>query len=91
MNRKGQMVMVQIMIGIMIFIVAVLFTAPLTDMVTIARDATHLDCAASGLSVGIRMTCIVVDLQVFQYTMLLFALGGAFILGKRTINFVQGG
>jgi hypothetical protein len=62
MSKLGQTAMIGLMIGIMIFMVAMIFIAPLSDVVTEARDASQLDCANTSISDGKKATCLIVDL-----------------------------
>ena len=82
MNNRGQAVFAGIMIAIMVFIVAVIMIQPLVDFTSYARDTEHLACDYTNLSVGIRMTCILIDVQVFYITGMAIAAGVAFIGGK---------
>ena len=81
-NNKAQTAMIGLMIGIMIFMVAMIFIAPLSDVVTEARDASQLDCANTSISDGKKATCLIVDLILPYFIAVVIAIAGAFIGAK---------
>ena len=82
MSKLGQTAMIGLMIGIMIFMVAMIFIAPLSDVVTEARDASQLDCANASISDGKKATCLIVDLILPYFIAVVIAVAGAFIGAK---------
>tara|TARA_Y100000310_G_scaffold319707_1_gene375306 strand:+ start:453 stop:716 length:264 start_codon:yes stop_codon:yes gene_type:complete len=82
MSKLGQTAMIGLMIGIMIFMVAMIFIAPLSDVVTEARDASQLDCANVSISDGKKATCLIVDLILPYFIAVVIAIAGAFIGAK---------
>lgn len=85
MNKKGQAVMVGIMIAIMVFIVAVVFIEPLQDVIVLGRDATHLDCTNTSISTGQKGTCILVDLYLPYFFGACIFGGVAYILMRKLV------
>lgn len=69
----GKKTIVGILIGIFLFMVIVILITPLKDLVIMGRDADHLDCGSSGISVGARLTCIFVDLWLFYFVVMVIA------------------
>jgi hypothetical protein len=89
MNKKGQAVMVGIMIAIMVFIIAVNFITPIKDVVTQARSSSNLDCDNTSITTGNRMTCIAVDLYLFNFIGIAIFGGLAYIIGKKFVRPTQ--
>lgn len=79
MNKLGQAGILSVMLVIMTVIVMVIAIPAITTLVDEARDATHLDCSATGLSLGVSLTCTITDLYVFFYVGLIL-FGGLGIL-----------
>ena len=65
MNKKGQAIMVGIMVAVIIFIAALQFITPLKELVVEARNPDNLDCGNSSISTGQKSTCIIVDWYMF--------------------------
>ena len=65
------------------FIIAVLLTAPLRDMVDVARDGGHLNCAGNNITTGIAMTCVAVDLTI-PFFIIAVILAGAVLIRIRS-------
>lgn len=59
--RKGQLVLVGMMIAFLIFLFVVVLIEPTKEGIDIARDADHLDCGNASIGTGNSMACIVVD------------------------------
>lgn len=64
MNKRGQLVLVGIMIAIMTFLTMIVFIEPLKEGIGLARDSSHLDCTNTSISTGQKMTCIYTDLYL---------------------------
>jgi len=59
-NRRGQLIVLNMMIAMTIIITAIIFIDPLKEVIGIGQ--TDLDCSNSeSLSTGDRMTCIWLD------------------------------
>ncbi len=83
MNRKGQGLFMSIIVGVMIFMVGVLFINFLMPEVTVVRNATNLDCSnAAGISDGTKLACLVVDLVIPYFILLIFSFSGGIIAGR---------
>lgn len=82
MNNKGQAAMVGLMIGVMVFMVAMIFIAPLADVIDEARAADQLDCSNSTISDGQKATCLVVDLILPYFIAVVLAVGAGYISAR---------
>ena len=87
MNKKGQTLGIAVMVAITLFLVGMLSINYIKPVVTIARDATHLDCANTadfpvGISDGTKITCLVVDLVVPYFIILIFSVAGGIITAR---------
>jgi hypothetical protein len=79
MNRKG--IMTSIWFGIFIFLVGIVFINFLMPDVSDARIA--LDCSnAAGISDGNKMVCLLVDVTVPYWIMLVISVMGGVILDR---------
>lgn len=71
--------------AIFIFIIVIVLITPLKDLVVLARDSTHLNCGATGLTVGVNLTCIFVDLWLFYFVATVVASAITFIFLTRVL------
>lgn len=81
-NKKSQTALVGLMIGIFIFMMAMVFIDPLSDVITEARDNSQLDCSNSSISDGKKMTCLMVDLILPYFIGVILAVAGGWIGAK---------
>ena len=81
-NKKGQMALVGLMVGIMIFMLAMIFIDPIGDVIDEARGTDQLDCSNSSISDGYKATCLIVDLIMPYFIAVVLAVGGAWISAK---------
>jgi len=81
-NKKGQAALVGLMIGIAIFMLAMIFIAPLADVITEVRGTSQLDCSNTTISDGEKMTCLVVDLFLPYFIAIVIAVGGAYMSAR---------
>jgi len=82
MNKRGQLVVVNIMIGLALIIVGVVVIDPLKEVLTIASNSDNLDCSNASIGTGNRMTCIVVDFVLPYFIGMIMAVAGAFVFAK---------
>ena len=85
-NKKSQAIIVKIMVGVIIFIVAMVFIPGVNNQTIITMNSANLDCTNSTISTVNRATCTVVDLGLFYFISTVIAVGLAFISGKRTVT-----
>lgn len=62
-NKRGSMILVNIMIAALIFISVTVLIEPIFDQADTAR--TNLQCSLDNISTGTQMTCIVADVAPF--------------------------
>lgn len=83
MNNKANTLGLAIIVAITIFIVGMISINFIKTEVTSARDATNLDCSnAAGISDGTKMTCLVVDLVVPYFIVIIFSVTGGLITSR---------
>ena len=77
MKKKGQAMIFGIMLFMLAFIVAVVITAPLRELVDTARDTDHLNCTSENLTMGTASSCVIMDLSIpaLLVTIILVGLG----------------
>ena len=80
-NRK----ITGVLTSIMVFVVVIVLIEPLKDFIVIGRDATHLNCASTAITVGARMTCIFVDLWLFYFVAVALATAVTFAIAKKVL------
>ena len=78
---------IAIIIAITIFIVGMLSVNFLKPEITRARDATHLDCSntadfPAGISDGTKLTCLVVDVVVPYFIVIIFSVAGGLLTSR---------
>lgn len=61
-NRKGMGAILGIMMFMFSFIIAVIISPALRDLIIEARDSDHLSCGEEGATTGQSITCIFVDI-----------------------------
>ena len=82
MNNKGQSMGLAIVMAITIFIVGMLCINFVKMGITTARDASNLNCADSTISDGTKLTCLVVDIVVPYFFVLIFSVAGGIISAR---------
>ena len=84
-RKQGQAALVGLMIGIFVFMLAMVFIDPIKDIITEARGTAQLDCSNSTISDGNKMTCLVVDLLLPYFIAVVIAIAGGWI-GARFVE-----
>jgi hypothetical protein len=84
MNRKGQTALIALMVGIMVFMMAMIFIAPISDVISETRNETQLDCSQLNgtISDGQKATCLIVDLILPYFIAVIIATAGALISAR---------
>jgi len=70
--------------AIVIFVVVTILIEPLKTLIIIARDSSHLNCGAAGISVANNMSCILIDAWLFWLVATAVAAAFTFIFVKVT-------
>ena len=82
-SKKGQTLGLAILIAITIFIVGMLSINFLKPEITRARDAANLNCAAvDDISDATKLTCLVVDVVIPYFIILIFSVAGGLITAR---------
>ena len=82
MNLKGQVMLVSLMIGFIIFLAGMVMIDPLKDVITEVRGAGQLDCSNTSISDGNKMSCLAVDLYLPYFIVVVMGLAGAMVSSK---------
>ena len=87
MNKKGQMIILRLMIGIIVFIMIMIMIQPTKQAIEYGTNSSaNLNCSATGLSEAQEATCIVVDFALFYMIGLAITAGMAFMAGRKHIS-----
>lgn len=85
-DKKGQMIIVLIMVGIIVLIASVVMIPPLKTNIENNMNATaNLNCSATGLSATTNATCVVLDMGLFYFIAIVIACGLAYLSGSKSI------
>lgn len=79
MNKKGQFVLVGLMISFLVLMFIIGILDSFKDIVIDARSPSKLDCTNTSISSGTKATCIIVDYAPFSYSGVGIAMGIATI------------
>ena len=82
MNKKGQMLVLNIMMAFIAITSAIIFIEPLKDVIDVGR--TELSCIASfsTLNTGDAMTCIFLDIILPIFVLCVMGVGIAYLYNK---------
>ena len=90
MNKRGQVIIYALMIGIVIFILALSFVKPINEMVSKARNSTSefggMDCSNSSISDFDKNACLSTDLSLPIFIGIVIFIGGAAITVKYVLS-----
>jgi len=81
-NKKGQAALVGLMIGVMVFMLAMIFIAPIGDVIDEVRGGSQLDCDNATISDGHKGTCLIVDLIMPYFIAIILAVAGGWISAR---------
>ena len=86
-NKSGQTLGMAILVMITIFIVGMMSVNYLKPEITRARNSLNLDCEntadfPAGISDGTKLTCLVVDVVVPYFIVLIFSVAGGLITAR---------
>lgn len=86
MNNKGQTTLgIAIIVAIMIFIIGMISINFIKDEVTNARSSVNLNCSGGSISDGTKLTCLVVDLVVPYFIVIIFSVVGGLLTARLLI------
>lgn len=87
MNRKGQMLILKLMIAIIIFAIVLAMSKPVKDVVVdVTNSTTGLNCTSASVTTENKAACIVTDFLLFYLIGAAISVGMAYIAGRKDIN-----
>ena len=87
MNKKGQMIILRMMIGIIIFIMVMIMIQPTKEAIGYGTNtSTNLNCSTTGLTSAQESTCIIIDFSIFYMIGMALGAGMAFVAGKKKLS-----
>lgn len=81
-DKRGQAALVGVMIGIFVFMLAMVFINPIKAVIDDTRAVSKLDCENGSISDGAKMTCLIVDLIMPYFIAVIIAIAGAWVGAK---------
>lgn len=88
-GKKSQFIFIGLMLAILTTVAVIALIEPLKLVIDIARDADHLNCAATNLSVGTASTCIITDFYMLSFVGVSLGAGLAFLTGVGIYNRIR--
>ena len=85
MKKKGQVAVLGLMIGILVFFAAMAFLPAMTSVISTARGTSQLDCSNASISDGQKATCLIVDITLPVFIGTILGLAGAYMTAKYII------
>ena len=90
MNKKAQTsgissLGIALMVAMFIFMIGMININFIKDEVTRARGADQLNCISDAVSDGTKITCLIVDIVIPYFIILIFAAAGGIITVKLLI------
>ena len=83
-NKRGQAVVVGMMVAVMVFIIAVVMIAPIKEVVVSGR--ADIGCQYTNLTTGERGACILIDLYLPYFFGVVMAVGLGYIGGRAVMR-----
>lgn len=81
-NRKGQSILLGIVMAMMIFLGGMLFVNHLRSDVTTAEDVTQLDCSNTTISDGAKLTCLGTGATIPYFFVVIIAIAGGLVTAR---------
>ena len=82
----GRRTFTGIITAIMVFIVVSVLISPLKTLIILVRDSGHLDCTNAAITVGGRLSCIIVDIWLFYFVITAISAAATFIFVTKVIK-----
>ena len=82
MNKKGQLALVGLMIGIFVIIFGLVAANAVKDVIEFSTGSSQLDCSNSSITDGTKAVCLAVDLTFPYYILILFVSAGAWMTAR---------
>lgn len=83
MNKKGQLG-ISIIVAIMIFMTGIILINILKPEITTARSSNALDCSNSSITDSTKLTCLVFDLGIPYFIVIVLSATGGMVVSKFT-------
>lgn len=80
-NKKGQSMVVGLMIFFFVFMTTMILIPPLKSIIEIGRD--NLGCQYTNLTTGTAATCLIVDLYMFYFIAVVLAASSVYLYVRR--------
>lgn len=86
MNKKGQSMIVRIMLGILVLVFAIIVFQPTQETIEYGTNSSNLNCSSPALSTINKTTCDFLEVGLlFYYIAMLISISLAIIQGKKSI------
>lgn len=85
-NKRGQRVILSIMLAIIAFIMALGFSKPIIESIEITSNSSSINCTSPTITGVTKATCIIIDVGLFYFLGSCIAAGIAYITGKKNIT-----
>jgi len=87
MNKKAQMIILRMMIGVIIFVMVMIMIVPTKEAIESGTNTSaNLNCSATELTNAQEATCIVTDFLLFYMIGIALCAGMAFVAGKKKLS-----
>ena len=86
MNKRGQVLILKIMLAVVMLIFAIGFSGPIRENIENVVNTTNLNCSSNSLSYSMNATCTVVEFMLFYLIGGLISVGMAFIAGSKNAS-----
>lgn len=85
-NKKGQAGIsglgIAIMVAIFIFLIGMTCINFINDIVTSTRATDQLNCSSNSISDGNKLACLIVDLVIPYFIIIIFSVSGGMITAR---------
>ncbi len=87
---SGKRTFTGVITAIMVFVVVSVLITPLKTLIILARDSSHLDCTNAAITVGGKLSCIIVDIWLFYFVVTCIAAATTFIFITKALPKIKG-
>ena len=81
----GQKEIGKVLQVIFVFVVVIVLITPLKDIIIQFRNASHLNCAGAGITIGAKALCIFVDVWLFWFVATALVAAATYFYAKKII------
>jgi len=72
--------------GITSFVITIVLISPVKQLIVYVRDASHLNCASTSISVASKMSCLLIDLWLFWFVAIVISAIVAYFFTKEVVK-----